>query len=205
MVQVRQRARVQKSSESCLYLSLDVVLVAWGNCMKWRAAQAVALLCVLLVSGCKRSEPKPAEPQSESESAQPSGAALAALGVQTGSIMNKSFFLSSYEHFPFELPAHAKNPKLRGSFQAVIGSKDPYDTSVNVDLLLMTEAEFKDYAQSRVDTAVTSWVNRRQETVDYELSLPEDEPVKYELVFRGTTSTSKIRMVQASFSVFYEK
>jgi hypothetical protein len=148
--------------------------------------------------------PDPAESQAGSDSAQPSGALPVPAGPQTAVVMNKSFFVSSYEHFPFEVPAHARNPRLRGTFQTVINGKDPYDTSGNVDLLLMTEAEFKDYAQRRVDTAVTSWINRRDETVDYELSL-EDEPTKYELVFRGTTASSKTRVVQASFSVSWEK
>ena len=153
-------------------------------------------------------EAERAQKQKE-QAARDAAAALDAARPQEMTIVNKTFFVNSYEKFEFQLPPHAKNPKLHGTFHSIPSNRrksasGPGDGE-KLSVMLMTESEYKDYSTRRVEQAVVSWTNVSQEVVDHDLSVTGDQPETYYLVFRPSASSMNTVLVSANFSISYRK
>jgi hypothetical protein len=119
--------------------------------------------------------------------------------------LHKSFKVDTYVKFPFDVPAHAFNPKLQGSFKSYLAGKSPDsgDDSSNVDFLLMNAEEFDDFAHNRSSAVRYSIGAAHRQDVDYSLPATLEDPVKYFIVFRNSGVNAPPRMVDADFTLSF--
>ena len=103
---------------------------------------------------------------------------------------------------PFEIPAHASSPKLRGTYQAFVrqAGSPPSQEAAEVELLVLNEQQYSDLLSGRFVDALFSAGNAHAQEVDFTLPPTLDRPAKYYLAFRnGSPSTEKI--VHADFRI----
>jgi hypothetical protein len=105
-------------------------------------------------------------------------------------ILHETFGVPSIVNLPFEVPPHASNPQLRGTFRSFLkqgGSKqDGGDTSeADVEFLVLNEKQYGDLLNGRPSEAVFSAENAHDQEVNAGLPPTRDEVVKYFLVFRN--------------------
>jgi hypothetical protein len=119
--------------------------------------------------------------------------------------LHKTFKVDTFVKFPFDVPAHAFNPKLRGSFKSYLAGKssDSGDDSSNVDFLLMNAEEFDDFAHNRSSAVRYSIGAAHRQDVDYSLPATLEDPVKYFIVFRNSSANAPPRMVDADFTLSF--
>jgi hypothetical protein len=119
--------------------------------------------------------------------------------------LHKTFKVATYVKFPFDVPSHAFNPKLQGSFKSYPAGKSPEagDDSSNVDFLLMNAEEFDDFVHNRSSAVRYSIGAAHSQDVDYALPATLEEPVKYFIVFRNSASNGPPRMVDADFTISF--
>ena len=121
----------------------------------------------------------------------------------SSSILQKTFAVTTTANQPFEVPACAANPKLRGTYHAFVrhGGTQSNDEAANVEFFLMNEEQYADLLSRHSTDALFSAEEAGQQEVDFTLPPTFDQPVKYYLVFRnGSTSTEK-KLVQADFHI----
>jgi hypothetical protein len=120
-----------------------------------------------------------------------------------GVILHKTFSVASTAKFPFEIPAHATNPQLRGNYRSFLPATESAtgDDAANLEFLLMSEQQYAVYAkggQADISYFVQSSHNQQ---VNVTLSPTFDKPARYCLVFRNRSGGVARKNVQADFSV----
>ena len=152
------------------------------------------------VQGAKSSagESRPAAPGKPDASdlivASPSGTG--------GVILHKTFAVATTAKFPFEIAAHATNPKLRGTYRSFLrpSADAPADGDANVEFLLMNQQQYADFLLSRPADALYFVESSHSQQVNFDLAPTFDQPAQYYLVFRDRSGVAK-KIVQADFSV----
>jgi hypothetical protein len=116
-------------------------------------------------------------------------------------ILHKTFALKRVAHVRFEIPPHAMTPRFCGTFRSLVGGETSHDDSANVDLLLLNEAQYADFAAGRnPDTLyVADTIHFRDINVD--LSPSGDQPAHYYIVFRNPPGGADEKTVAADFRV----
>jgi hypothetical protein len=110
---------------------------------------------------------------------------------------HKSFALKHYEKFEFTVPPHTLNPHLRGTLQSsAAGDSD------QVDLLILTEQEFSDFAEGKPGTFTYKTTPAPDETVDFSIPSTQQYPRKYYLVCSNPSGGAK--SVQADLTVTFQ-
>ena len=114
--------------------------------------------------------------------------------------IHKTFKVSTSTKFEFDVPPHALNPKLAGTFKAYSAGNP--DEPAPLDLLLLTPEQFEEFSRGTGEPtyAVTGTSGQ---TVDYALQPTLDEPQKYILVFRNSAKNT-LRTVEADFTASFE-
>lgn len=120
----------------------------------------------------------------------------------SSAILHKTFGVADIVNLPFEVPAHASNPQLRGtyrSFQKQTSSKNAGDGTAGVEFLVLNERQYGEFISGQASEAVFS-ADAAQEVAT---SLPPtlDEPAKYHLVFRNSSHDAGGKLVQADFRI----
>jgi hypothetical protein len=118
-------------------------------------------------------------------------------------ILHKTFSVSSTVKFPFEIPAHAAIPHLRGNYRSFV--KDlgvqSNDDIANVDFLILNEDQYADFVGGRAGEALFSADASHEQDVNVSLPPSQDQPRKYYLVFRNSSGGAAKKLVQADFTV----
>jgi hypothetical protein len=118
-------------------------------------------------------------------------------------ILHKTFAVSSTVKFPFEIPAHAAIPHLRGNYRSFV--KDlgvPSNGDIaNVDFLILNEDQYADFVGGRSGEALFSADASHDQGVNVSLPPSQDQPRKYYLVFRNSSGGAAKKLVQADFTV----
>jgi hypothetical protein len=128
------------------------------------------------------------------------------VGTSTA-IVHKTFAVASAAKFAFEVPAHAAAPQMHGTFHsfaqpagAQTGVQNN-DEGGDVDLLLMNDQQYADFAGGRPSDVVYSIDASHDQDVSFGLPATLDRPVQYYLVFRNASSSAGKKVVQADFRV----
>ena len=126
--------------------------------------------------------------------------------VGTGStILHQSFPVANTVDLPFEVSAHAYNPKFHGSFRsfARAAGKPLSDPSAgDVEFLLLTDKQFADLLEGRPSESIFSADAAHNQEVNANLPPTMNQPAKYHLIFRNGAHDVK-KIVEADFRVDY--
>jgi hypothetical protein len=115
-------------------------------------------------------------------------------------VLPKSFVVATMVNWPFEVPAHAANPQLRGTYRAFLKygdalSPDPAD----VDLLLLNERQYAELIAGHPGDAILSAPSSQEVATALPPTL--DQPAIYHLVFRNNSGKAAKKVVRADFRI----
>lgn len=125
------------------------------------------------------------------------------------SILHQTFRVSRAVDLPFEVPAHAANAQLHGTYRSFVkqsGAPQPGvpqvesqtgDTEADVEFLVMTGEQFDNFLHGRPAEAFFTLEAAHSQEVNTNLPPTLDQPAKYHLVFRNGSRGKKF--VQADF------
>jgi hypothetical protein len=128
----------------------------------------------------------------------------------SAAIVHKTFAVASAAKFAFEVPAHAAAPQMHGTFhsfaqaarvQSSAQSGGQTNDEGDVDLLLMNDQQYADFAGGRPSDVVYSIDASHDQDVSFGLPATLDRPAQYYLVFRNASSSAGKKVVQADFRV----
>jgi len=119
--------------------------------------------------------------------------------------LHQQFSVTDYTEFRFEILPHSANPTLRGSFRAFTGdnSESPGSSPASISLMVMNEAEFKDFVRGRSDDATYEAEPSSNQTVQFAMPHALDRAQSYHLVFRNSGKSRAI-LVKADFTISYQ-
>ena len=120
----------------------------------------------------------------------------------SANLLHTTFPVAGIVQLPFQVPAHAATPQLRGTFQ--ISSKPAAPPSsggkANVDFLVLNDQQYSDFLQGRGSDAVFTVEHARNQQVDVSLPPAIEQATAYHLIFCSDPKLGKT-MVQADFHI----
>lgn len=125
--------------------------------------------------------------------------------VPPNHFLHKTFKLSNYAKFEFEVPPHIGAPRLQGSFKSFLPgeSSDGFGERANIDMLLMKPEDFEEFSHGRGGAPSYSITGVHSQDVDYLLPATMEQPQKYYLVFQNTSPKGPIKSVEADFTASF--
>jgi hypothetical protein len=117
-------------------------------------------------------------------------------------IVHKTFPVSAVVDVPFQVPAHAATPQLRGAYRSFRkeGGAQQSDAGADVEFLVLNEQQFKDLRNGRAGEAVFSADAAHEQEVNASLPPTVDQPATYHLIFRNDAKAMK-KSVEADFHI----
>jgi hypothetical protein len=165
-----------------------------------RLLPVLLVAALVLATGACQKKKAPAE---EEEKMLPMDRVARSPADTSQQILHKTFAVSSTVKFPFEIPAHAAIPHLRGNYRSFV--KDlgvPSNGDIaNVDFLILNEDQYADFVGGRSGEALFSADASHDQDVNVRLPPSQDQPRKYYLVFRNSSGGAAKKLVQADFTV----
>jgi len=124
------------------------------------------------------------------------------VGTSTA-ILHKNFGVRGIVDVPFDIPAHASNPQLRGTYRSFVqqGGVASSDSMADVEFLLLNEQEYSDLLNGRPGDALFSADNAHDGEVNFNLPPTFGKVARYYLVFRNSSTAGGKKIVQADFRV----
>lgn len=117
-------------------------------------------------------------------------------------LLHKTFAVANVVDLPFEIPPHATNPQLRGTYRSFVKpSGAPTTDEADVDFFLMNERQFSDLVRGRPAEALFDAEGAHDQELETSLPPTFGQPVKYYLVFRNSAAGSGTKIVQADFRI----
>ncbi len=116
-------------------------------------------------------------------------------------VVNKTFAISKTTEFSFDVPPHAANPSLRGTYESFAGSDKVSDENADVELLVLNQSQYEELRQGEPSNVVFSAAAAHDQDVNFTLPGTMESPVKYYLVFRSAPGGDKRKIVKANFHV----
>jgi hypothetical protein len=114
-------------------------------------------------------------------------------------LISQPFSVKAYQAFPFVVPAHMIHPRLHGQFQTLSGA----NAAKTVDVLLMKEHDYDEFAQQRPSDAVSFQQGASGGTIDWIVPPTILDAQKYYLVFVNSNEDSATS-VNADFTISFE-
>lgn len=116
-------------------------------------------------------------------------------------ILHDKFHVSVIVDLPFEVPAHAATPQLRGTFHSFLqaGGKPTSDTDADVEFRLLNDQEFSNFLEQKPSEAVFSADATHNAEVNASLPPTLDKAATYHMVFLNESRHKKV--VQADFRI----
>lgn len=120
--------------------------------------------------------------------------------------VHKTFKLTDYADFEFEVPAHIAAPKLQGSFKSSLPgqSSDGFSDAANIDMLVMKPEDFEEFTRHRGGAPSYSITGVHSQDVDYILPATLEQPQKYYLVFQNPSPKGPAKSVEADFTAIFK-
>jgi hypothetical protein len=118
----------------------------------------------------------------------------------SSAVLHKTFAVTDIVSLPIEVPAHASNPRLRGTYRAFLKRHGTLSTdTADVEFFLLNEKQYADFLSGHSGEAMFS-ADAAQEVA---AGLPPTlgEPAKYHLVFRNNSGDAGKKIVQADFQI----
>jgi hypothetical protein len=124
----------------------------------------------------------------------------------SSAILHQTFGVVGIVNLPFEVPAHASNPQLRGTYrsflkQAGVKQAGAESSDADVEFLLLSEQQYGEFLNGRPSEPVFSAEDAHNQEVNTALPPTRDQPAKYYLVFRNNRHELGKIVVQADFRV----
>jgi hypothetical protein len=119
-------------------------------------------------------------------------------------LLHRTFNVTRIVDLPFDLPAHASMPKLRGTYRSFVsgnGAGQAGTDDSGVEFLLLNEQQFTDLINGRPSDALFSADDAANGEVNFTMPPTFGKPAKYHLVFRNSSPSSGKRAVQADFHI----
>jgi hypothetical protein len=117
-------------------------------------------------------------------------------------ILRKTFAVTTLTKFSFEIPPRAATPLLHGAFRSFAQQADQStDDSGNVDFLLLNQPQYSEFAAGRQTEALFSAEATHDQELNLGLPVSQDQPQKYYLLFRNSSTGEGKKLVQADFTV----
>ena len=125
--------------------------------------------------------------------------------VPPNNFLHKTFKLTNYAKFEFEVPPHITAPRLQGNFKSSLpgGSTNGFSDAANVDMLLMKPEDFEEFTQGRGGAPSYSIAGVHSQDVDYILPATFEQPQKYYLVFQNSSPKGPAKSVEANFTASF--
>ncbi len=122
------------------------------------------------------------------------------VGTST-TILQKTFGVANTVQLPFQVPAHAYNAQLHGTFRSYLqGGKPESDPSkADVEFSLLNDEQYSNLLNGRPSDAIFSTDPAHDREVNANLPPTLDKPVTYHLVFRNEARSPQKKLVQADF------
>lgn len=120
----------------------------------------------------------------------------------TNKVLHQTFKVAGAVDVPFEVPAHAYSPQLRGSFRSSIqAGNTPTMAPGDVEFMLLSDSQYSDLKAGRPSDSVFSADATHDQEVNANLPPTLNQPVKYHLIFRNVSPKTGTRVVQAEFEM----
>jgi hypothetical protein len=123
----------------------------------------------------------------------------------SSTILQKTFVVAGAMQLPFQVPAHAYNPQLSGTFRSYCQGGKPVlnPDKDNVEFLVLNDQQYNNLLNGRPSDAVFSAGDAHEQEVNANLPPTLDQPMIYHLVFRNNARSGPKKMVQADFRINY--
>jgi hypothetical protein len=174
------------------YAEVIPMLKCSANKLLW----TTVILCIC--AGCNRSQPKPEEA--------PTPMVKSVIPPEQH-VVQKAFSVQKYESFELTIPAHCLHPRLHGNFKSFHYGEQgnrASDEAANVDVLLLDEQQFKDFANGPLDQTTRSAQNTHEQQIDWALPSSFDTEHKFYLVFNNATGKPKTKIVDADLTLSFD-
>jgi hypothetical protein len=118
-------------------------------------------------------------------------------------LLHKTFAVANIVDLPFDVPAHAANPLVRGTYRSYTkqAGASTSDDAADVEFLLMDERQFADFVDGRPGEAIFSAEGAHDQELNTRLPPAFDKAVRYYLVFRNSAKDTGKKVVQADFRI----
>jgi len=121
----------------------------------------------------------------------------------SNAILHQTFRVAGIVNLPFEVPAHASNPQLRGTYRSYLkqNGSPSSDASGDVEFLLLNEQQYGEFLNGRAGEAVFSAEDAHRLEVNTGLPPTFDQAAKYHLIFRNNSRNLGKKVVEADFRI----
>jgi hypothetical protein len=121
----------------------------------------------------------------------------------TKPILHKTFRVHAAVQLPFEVPAHAASPRLRGTYrsfvkQAGVQGSDA-DAEAQIEFLVLNEQQYAQFLNRHAGEATFDAEDAYAQEVNTSLPPTINQSAKYHLVFRNNSRGREAKFVQADF------
>jgi len=118
-------------------------------------------------------------------------------------ILHKTFEVAALVNLPFDIPPHAANPQLHGTYRSFLpkGRVAVDESSADVGFLLLSQRQFDTLLGGRESDTVFSADDAHNQEVTTDLPPTFAQPARYYLVFRNNSRAHGKKLVQADFRV----
>jgi hypothetical protein len=120
----------------------------------------------------------------------------------SNNVLHQTFVVAKTVDLPFEVPAHAYNPQLHGSFQSFLQAGGaPTTATGDIEFLLLNDQQYSDFLAGHPSDAMVSADAAHDQEVNANLPPTLNSPVKYHLIFRNAAPKTGKRVVKAEFQM----
>jgi len=117
-------------------------------------------------------------------------------------VLHQVFPVAGTVDLPFEVPAHAYNPQLHGSFRSFIQAGGaPTTAPGDVDFVLLNDEQYASLVGGHPSDALFSADATHDQEVNANLPPTLNQPVRYHLIFRNASPKTGKRVVEADFQI----
>jgi hypothetical protein len=113
-------------------------------------------------------------------------------------ILRKTFPVVALVNLPFDIPPHAADPHLHGTYRSFLKGSN---ADADVEFMLMNQPQYTDLLNGQPGDAVLSADDSHNQEVNITLPPTFGEPARYYLVFRNNSPAAAKKLVQADFRV----
>lgn len=118
-------------------------------------------------------------------------------------LLHQTFKVRNAVDLPFEIPAHAATPRLRGGYRSFFrqSGKETGDAGEDVEFLVLSEQQYSAFLKGRSGETTFSAEDAHAQEIDTTLPPTLDQPAKYHLVFRNNSKKIGMKLVRADLGI----
>jgi hypothetical protein len=118
-------------------------------------------------------------------------------------LLHQTFRVRNAVDVPFQIPAHAATPQLRGTYRSFVkqAGADGGNKPEDVEFLVLNEEQFSSFTNGHAGEATFSAEDAHNQEVNTSLPPTLTQPAKYHLVFRNNSRDRGKKLVEADFRI----